>query len=90
MVSTWMPGRHRSVRDILWHHLNALHVLARLTDLGVPLPRARALARRWEVLAHSWLYRISTMAGQERGSLRAPGHREHPDRCIVNTKITPS
>ncbi len=57
MASTWRQRRQISAREILRHHLNALHVLARLTDIGMPLPRARTLVRLWEVLAHPWLYR---------------------------------
>ncbi len=50
-------GRSQSARTVLQHHLNALHVLARLIDPGVPFPCALYLARRWEVLTHAWLYR---------------------------------
>ncbi len=45
------------MRTILQHHLDSLHVMARLTRLGVSRPRARAWARRSESLAHLWLYR---------------------------------
>ena len=44
------------MRTILQHHLNSLHVMARLTRLGVSQSHARAWARRWESLAHPWLY----------------------------------
>ena len=44
------------MRAILQHHFNSLHVMTRLTRLGLSRPRARALARRWEALAHPWLY----------------------------------
>jgi hypothetical protein len=45
-----------AMRHSLQHHLNALHVMARLTRLGVSRPRALRLARGWESLAHRWLY----------------------------------
>jgi hypothetical protein len=38
------------------HHLNALHVMARLVSLGLPRPRALALARWWEREVHPLLY----------------------------------
>jgi hypothetical protein len=38
------------------HHLNALHVMARLVRLGLPRPRALALARWWERVVHPLLY----------------------------------
>ncbi len=57
MDRTHEMGRSRSARAILQHHLNALHVLARLIDLGVPCACALYLARQWEVLMHAWLYR---------------------------------
>jgi hypothetical protein len=44
------------MRPILQHHLNSLHIMTRLTRLGVPRGRALAWARRWETLAHPWLY----------------------------------
>jgi len=40
----------------LQHHLNALHVMARLVRLGLPRPRALALARWWERVVHPLLY----------------------------------
>ncbi len=46
--------RHR-----LQHHLNALHVMARLVHLGLPRPRARALARWWERVIHPVVYRAA-------------------------------
>jgi aryl carrier-like protein len=42
----------------LQHHLNALHVMARLVHLGLPSPRALALARWWERLVHPLLYLV--------------------------------
>lgn len=39
------------------HHLNGLHVLARLRDLGLPSTVARPLARAWERLVHPLIYR---------------------------------
>ena len=44
------------MRAIFQHHLNSLHIMERLTRMGVPRPRALAWARRWEALAHPWLY----------------------------------
>ncbi|HTX53089.1 MAG TPA: hypothetical protein VMD08_06750 [Candidatus Baltobacteraceae bacterium] len=44
------------MRTIVQHHFNSLHVMARLTRLGVSRPRARAWARKWESLVHPWLY----------------------------------
>ncbi|HSB72883.1 MAG TPA: hypothetical protein VLT62_26455 [Candidatus Methylomirabilis sp.] len=44
------------MRVILQHHLNSLHIMARLTHLGVPRHLARRLARRWEAIVHLWLY----------------------------------
>ncbi len=44
------------MRVILQHHLDGLHSMARLIRMGLPRPRALALARRWEALAHPWLY----------------------------------
>jgi hypothetical protein len=44
------------VRHGLQHHLNALHVMARLVRLGLPRPRALGLARRWERVIHPVLY----------------------------------
>ena len=41
---------------VLQHHLNSLHIMARLTRMGVPRRRALGWARRWESLAHPWLY----------------------------------
>jgi hypothetical protein len=38
------------------HHLNALHIMARLTELGVCRPCALMVAPWWESLAHPWLY----------------------------------
>ena len=38
------------------HHLNALHVMARLVRIGLPRRRALALARWWEPVVHPWLY----------------------------------
>ena len=43
-------------RHGLQHHLNALHVMARLVRLGLPRPRAHALARWWERVVHPLLY----------------------------------
>jgi len=40
----------------LQHHLNALHVMARFVRLGLPQPRALALAHWWERLIHPLLY----------------------------------
>ena len=40
----------------LQHHLNALHVMARLVRVGLPRPRALALARWWEQVVHPLLY----------------------------------
>ncbi len=40
----------------LQHHLNALHVMARLVRLGLPRPRALALAGWWERAVHPLLY----------------------------------
>jgi hypothetical protein len=40
----------------LQHHLNALHVMARLVRVGLPRPRALALARWWEWVVHPLLY----------------------------------
>jgi hypothetical protein len=45
------------MRTILQHHLNSLHIMARLTRVGVSRPHARIWARRWESLTHPWLYR---------------------------------
>ena len=42
----------------LQHHLNSLHVMARLIALGIPRPWARTIARRWEARVHPWLYRL--------------------------------
>jgi hypothetical protein len=44
------------VRHGLQHHLNALHVMARLRRLGLSRPRAIALARGWEWVVHPLLY----------------------------------
>jgi hypothetical protein len=44
------------MRHHLEHHLNALHIMTRLTRLGVSRPRALMVARWWESLAHRWLY----------------------------------
>jgi len=44
------------VRHGLQHHLNALHVMARLVRLGLPRPRAHTLARWWERVVHPLLY----------------------------------
>lgn len=38
------------------HHLNALHVMARLVRVGIPRLRALALARWWERAVHPLLY----------------------------------
>lgn len=46
------------MRQALQHHLNALHVLALLTRLGLSRSRALVLARWWESLAHRWLYGV--------------------------------
>jgi len=43
-------------RHGLQHHLNALHVMARLVRFGLPRPRAHALARWWERVVHPLLY----------------------------------
>lgn len=43
-------------RHGLQHHLNALHVMARLVRLGLPRPRAHALAGWWERVVHPLLY----------------------------------
>jgi hypothetical protein len=40
----------------LQHHLNALHVMARFVRLGLPRPRALALAYWWERVIHPLLY----------------------------------
>ena len=40
----------------LQHHLNALHVMTRLVRLGLPRPRALAIARWWERVIHPQLY----------------------------------
>jgi hypothetical protein len=40
----------------LQHHLNALHVMARLVRVGIPRPRALALARWWGRVVHPLLY----------------------------------
>lgn len=47
------------MRAWLQHHLNALHIMARLVALGIPRSRARRIASRWEFLAHPWLYPVS-------------------------------
>lgn len=39
------------------HYLNSLHVMARLFRWGLPLASALAIARTWERIAHSHLYR---------------------------------
>jgi hypothetical protein len=44
------------VRHGLQHHLNALHVMTRLVRLGLPRPRALALAGWWERAVHPLLY----------------------------------
>ena len=44
-------------RHIIQHHLNSLHLLARLVRLGMRPRTALAVARRWERLTHPWLYR---------------------------------
>jgi hypothetical protein len=41
---------------LLTHHLNALHIMVRLTRLGVSRPHALIVARWWESFVHSWLY----------------------------------
>lgn len=46
------------MQSFLQHHLNSLHIMARLTRLGVSRPRALGFARRWEALAHPWLYGV--------------------------------
>lgn len=46
------------MRQALRHHLNALHVMARLSRLGLSRPCALVLARWWESLAHRWLYGV--------------------------------
>ncbi len=46
------------VRYGLQHHLNALHVMARLVRLGLPRSRALALARWWERVVHPLLYPV--------------------------------
>jgi hypothetical protein len=55
-----VPAARGAVAGMIWrhvqHHLNALHVLARLTRLGLSRPHALRLARRWESIAHPWLY----------------------------------
>jgi len=40
----------------LRHHLNALHVMMLLERAGLSRRAARAVARRWERLAHPLLY----------------------------------
>jgi hypothetical protein len=40
----------------LRHHLNALHVLARLVQLGIPRSTALVLASAWEQCIHPLLY----------------------------------
>lgn len=50
--------RSHAMRQDLQHHLNALHVMALLTRLGLSRPQALVLARWWESLAHRWLYGV--------------------------------
>jgi hypothetical protein len=62
------PGCERDVgafkmRQRFTHHLNALHIMVRLTRLGVSRHRALMVARWWESLAHSWLYGRSVVTG---------------------------
>jgi hypothetical protein len=40
----------------LQHHLNALHIMARLVRLGLPRLQALTLARWWERGVHPMLY----------------------------------
>ena len=42
--------------NILRYHLNALHILARLVQLGIPHSMAFALASAWERCVHPLLY----------------------------------
>jgi hypothetical protein len=44
------------MRRWMQHHLNALHVMALLHRCGCPHPHALTIARRWETVAHPWLY----------------------------------
>jgi hypothetical protein len=52
------------MRQRLTHHLNALHIMVRLTRLGVSRHRALMVARWWESLTHNWLYGRSVITGR--------------------------
>lgn len=65
------------MRQRLTHHLNAVHIMVRLTRLGVSRSRALMVARCWESLAHSWLYGRSVITETSRpgAQMRHTSHR---------------
>ncbi len=56
--------------QLLRHHLNALHVLARLVRFGIPRSTALALAGAWESMVHPLLY--PTFCGLTRVRVATP------------------
>jgi len=68
-------------RHGLQHHLNALHVMARLVRFGLPRPRAHTLARWWERAVHPLLYSarhplIPVCVAPPRAAGGPPRHRD--------------
>ena len=47
------------MRQTLQHQLNSLHLMVRLTRLGLSRSRALSVARFWEMMAHPWLYGLA-------------------------------
>jgi hypothetical protein len=44
------------MRQVFQHHLNAMHIMARLVRFGLPRPAALVIAQWWEQCMHPLLY----------------------------------